>query len=234
MIYAAIVAGGTGSRMGADIPKQFLKLKNREIIVHTVAAFERSPLIDRIFVGVHSEWLDSLKDMCESAGIDMKKVTVVSGGCDRSETLLNIISAIQKSAGIGGEDVIVTHDGVRPFVTEKIISDSIDALEFSDGVTAAICSTDTVLYSEDTLYVEDVLDRKNIFRAQTPQTFRLKKLIEAYDSLSEKQRSRLTDASSVFISAGMTVGLVQGSETNIKITTPFDLKLAELILENNL
>jgi 2-C-methyl-D-erythritol 4-phosphate cytidylyltransferase len=230
MIYAAIVAGGTGSRMGADIPKQFLEVGGKPIIVRTIESFLANSNIDRVYVGVHSDWTEKLGAMCR--GLNMKRIGILPGGSDRNATVFKIVGEILREHEISESDILLTHDGVRPFVSQKIIDENISAMKNFGGVTTALPSTDTMLYSEDGGSITSVPERSKMFRAQTPQTFRLPELLAAYRSLDERQVSQLTDTASIFTSAGLQVGLVRGDENNIKITTPFDLKLAELIIQN--
>lgn len=231
MIYAAIVAGGTGSRMGADIPKQFLEIGGKPIIIRTIDRFLNNKHIDQVYIGVHTDWTDKLAEMCRANMLDMSRIKIISGGTDRNDTVFRIISSISSEYGVGDDDIILTHDGVRPFVSQSIINENIAIMQRYDGVTTSLPSTDTMLYSSDGNCIEKVPERAKMFRAQTPQTFRLGKLIAAYRSLDNEQRSLLTDTSSVFTLAGLNVGLVHGDELNIKITTPFDLVMAETILK---
>ncbi len=233
MIYAAIVAGGTGSRMGMDIPKQFLMLGDRQVLVRTAERFLACSEIDMVYVGVHADWVQKFKEMCAKYGLDSTRMCITEGGKDRTETVFRIIERIQLDNGIRKDDIILTHDGVRPFVSRSEILDSIIAMEHQDGVTVCIPSTDTLLYSQDGSRIDKVPDRAKLFRAQTPQTFRLEKLCEAYSSLTDEQKSNLTDTTSVFIAAGLPVGLIEGSERNIKLTTPTDLTIAEMLLGDN-
>lgn len=230
MIYAAIVAGGTGSRMGADIPKQFLPLGGTPVLVHTVRKFLECAEIDFVYVGVHSDWVNKFTEMCADSELDASRLRILEGGKDRTETVFRIVQSISAQHGVTAEDIILTHDGVRPFVSKAEILDSISAMEREDGVTVCIPSTDTLLFSQNGAHIDSVPDRSTLFRALTPQTFRLEKLASAYSSLTDEQKSRLTDTASVFITAGLPVGLILGSERNIKLTTPTDMRFAEMLL----
>lgn len=231
MIFAAIVAGGTGSRMGADRPKQFLTLGDRPVIIHTIGRFLNHPEVDMVYVGVHADWVGELDTMCCAAGFEMNKISLLTGGTTRDDTIRKIIAQITKEYKISDTDIIITHDGVRPFVSAAEISDSIKAMETCDGATLCLPSTDTLLYSEDGTRIDSVADRSKLFRALTPQTFRLGSLISAYDALSDEQLEKVTDTASVFTLAGKPVSLIIGSTNNIKLTTPEDMRLAEMIIK---
>ena len=233
MIYAAIVAGGTGSRMGADIPKQFLPLGGKPVIIRTIERFLECEEIDVVYIGVHPDWTEHLAEMCRENLTDTSKIRVIEGGSDRNGTVLRIVDSIRGERGISDDDIIVTHDGVRPFVTIREIAESITALDGYDGVTVCAPVKDTILCSEDGRGIDSVPDRDKLFRTLTPQTFRLSVLSDAFDKLPHETVSRLTDTAGLLRELGKPVGLVRGGEFNIKLTTPIDMTLGELILMQN-
>lgn len=230
MIYAAIAAGGVGSRMGADIPKQFLKVGGVPMIVRTISRFCSSPSVDAVYVGTNAEWVEELKAMCAEYLPESDNVTILAGGADRNGTVFKIAERIAAERGVATQDIILTHDGVRPFVTERIIADNIAAMRDHSAAGTAVPSVDTILLSsEDGGVIESVPPRARMFRAQTPQTFRLKELMQEYAALTDEQKARLTDTAGIFALRGIPVAIVRGEDTNIKITAPFDMQLAELI-----
>jgi 2-C-methyl-D-erythritol 4-phosphate cytidylyltransferase len=233
MIYAAIVAGGTGSRMGADIPKQFLPLGGKAVLIRTAERFLDSGKIDAVYIGVHPDWTEQLAEMCREHIRDTSKIRVIEGGSDRNSTVLRIVDSIRGERGISDDDIIITHDGVRPFVTVREIEDSITALDGYDGVTVCAPVKDTILCSEDGRGIMSVPDRDKLFRTLTPQTFRLSVLSDAFERLPHETVSRLTDTAGLLRELGKPVGLVPGSEYNIKLTTPIDMALGELILKQS-
>ena len=146
MAIAGIVAGGTGSRMGSTVPKQFLPLCGRPVIVRTIEKFIGSEGIDAVIVGVNPDWYDHMQSLISEyfpAG-----VYAARGGADRSDTIVNIIRYAIDDLGYDEDEILLTHDAVRPFVTEKMISDSIDAMSHCEICTAAVGATDTMLISE--------------------------------------------------------------------------------------
>lgn len=227
MVYAAIVAGGKGTRMGADMPKQFLDLGGKPVIIHTINKFLQCDEIDLVYVGVHTDYTKYLSQLCAEHGIDTDRLFITEGGFDRNSTVFAITDAITKNHGISEHDIIVTHDGVRPFVSEREITESI--LKMRDNVGATVClpCNDTILFSDDCCTIDHVPDRSKLFRTLTPQTFRLNELIRTYDSLSTQQKSQLTDTASILTSAGIPVAIITGSEYNIKLTTPTDMLIAQ-------
>ena len=237
MIYAGIVAGGTGTRMGSEIPKQFLELCGKPIIIHTIEKFAAIKKIDRIYIGVHSDWIDYLNDILIKYNLNSKRILVLCGGNDRNSTVFNIISQIEKENVLRSKDIIITHDAVRPFVTAEIIYENIKAAEKYDACGTYISAVDTIIQSADGEVVTNALPRSEMYQAQTPQSFKITKLMEAYDSLSESQKDNLTDTCSIYTIKSLPVHIVNGSPLNIKLTTINDMIIGEAIaawMNNNL
>ena len=224
MIYAAIVAGGSGLRMGADVPKQFLLISGKPVLIHTVLSFYGN--VDKICIACHGDYVDYTKKMLEEYGIE--GVEVIPGGSDRMESVSRATEYFLDS-GASGQDIILTHDGVRPFVTEKMINDSIENARSGHFSTVAINSTDTVCISNDGENIDLVPERKGVFNIQTPQTFTLGKLCDMLKNCVNP--GKYTDLCGLALSVGEKVKIVEGSHENIKITVPADIAIAETIVE---
>lgn len=229
MIFAGIVAGGTGTRMGADIPKQFLKIGGKPIIIHTITKFLENKNIEKVYSGVHPEWIEYAEKLIEEYKLDSSRISIIKGGSDRNTTVFNIIDSIIDEYGKNEDDIILTHDGVRPFVSQKIISDNMEAAAKHDACGTYISAVDTIIRSQNGNTVFDVPPRKEMYQAQTPQSFNILKLYQIYHSLSENEKTKLTDTCSVFTLKGLPVNIVKGDVMNIKITTKSDLLIADLI-----
>lgn len=234
MVFGAILAGGTGSRMGNyTLPKQFLPLGNKPIVVHVVEKFLIHPEIDCVVVGVNPEWHQYMADLIEKYFPNRQDLVLVDGGTDRNSTIYNIIQAIRKISQ-NDEDVVVTHDAVRPFVTVKMISENI-ALATKYGVCdTVIPATDTIVYSDNHEYITDIPVRKNTYQGQTPQSFQIKLFEDVYQQMTEEELAVVTDACKMFMLKGYKVYLAQGSISNIKITYAEDYKTAQIMLNNNM
>lgn len=234
MVFGAILAGGTGSRMGNyTLPKQFLPLGNKPIVVHVVEKFLIHPEIDCVVVGVNPEWHQYMEDLIEKYFPNRQDLVLVDGGTDRNSTIYNIIQAIRKISQ-NDEDVVVTHDAVRPFVTVKMISENI-ALATKYGVCdTVIPATDTIVYSDNHEYITDIPVRKNTYQGQTPQSFQIKLFEDVYQQMTEEELAVVTDACKMFMLKGYKVYLAQGSISNIKITYAEDYKTAQIMLNNNM
>ena len=231
MIFAAILAGGTGIRMGnVDKPKQFLFLGNKPIIIHTIEKFYINPNFDKIIVLCPKQWINYTKDLINKYIIDNKNIIVIEAGNVRNETIMKAINYIESNFSINSEDIIVTHDSVRPFVTHRIIEDNINAVIKYGACDTIIPASDTIVQSLNGQFVSDIPNRVNMYQGQTPQSFKILKLKELYNKLSNNEKSILTDAAKIFIMNNEDVFLVNGEVTNIKITYPYDLKVANSIL----
>ena len=232
MIAAGIVAGGTGSRMGnTSVPKQFLDLCGKPVIIHTIQKFLDNSMIDVVAVGINPEWRDYMEKLKNQYFGENNNIIITDGGADRNETILNIISALEKY-GATDDCIILTHDAVRPFVTDEIIVSSIKAMESFDICTAAIPATDTIVCSKDGITTDDFPLRKTMFQEQTPQTFRTGTFKKVYYAVSDEQRKDITDACKLFYMCGYKVRLIQGDVSNIKLTFPDDLLMAKFLIEN--
>lgn len=227
MVYAAVLAGGSGLRMGGNMPKQFLSVGDIPIIIRSINAFLRSGSVDKVFVAVSAGFLDYTKELI-SEYIGENNISVVVGGKNRNETLLNVLRSIGE---INDEDVILTHDAVRPFIDKRIIDENIAAAREYGACNTVVPAVDTILRSSDGKFIESVPVRSEIFHAQTPQSFSVKKLLSLYEKLSDAEREAFTDSCSVFLAAGERVFLVTGDRNNIKLTYPEDMERAENIIK---
>lgn len=238
MIVAGIVAGGSGTRMGTAVPKQYLMLGNRCILLRTVDCFLAHPDIDLIILGVAQDYVAYTEDLLNRSldSENRKRVIVVSGGADRNETLMHICEKAEE-LDASPDTILVTHDAVRPFVTQQMISDGIEKLRTSPertAVTTAIPVVDTIIRCNDSRQVEEVPDRSTMFQAQTPQTVRLTELLELYRTVSPEERALRTDLSGLYRSQNRTVYTVPGSPKNRKITTPEDYETAAELFREEL
>lgn len=234
MIYGEILAGGSGKRMGnTEMPKQFLMLGDKPIIIHTIEQFLMNTKFNKILVCCPKEWMGYAKDLLKKNDFDEEQVVVVCGGETRNETILNGCKYIEENYGLNDNDIVVTHDAVRPFVNQRILDDNINALKKVDAVDTVINATDTIVYSKDGKLITEIPLRSECYQGQTPQSFKIKKLIEVYDSLTKKEKDVLTDACKIFSIKGHEVGLIFGEVYNVKITTLYDLKIANAILSES-
>ena len=162
MIFGAILAGGKGTRMNiSDIPKQFMMLGNKPIIIHTLEKILLSDKLDIIYLGIHEDWISYMEDIIKKY-LDIKvnkEINIVAGGKDRNGTIMNIIKDIEEKYSISDSDIILTHDAVRPFISSQIIIDNIEAMEEYDACDTVVPAIDTIVVSEDGKTLSDIPNR---------------------------------------------------------------------------
>ena len=231
MIFAVILAGGTGSRMGStDMPKQFLEIKGKPILNHTIEKFLPNPQFEKIIVLSPKAWIGHTKEIIRKYTGKSDRIAVIEGGVTRNETIMNAIRWIDGQYGLDDDTVIVTHDSVRPFLTHRIIDENIKAAQQYGACDTVIPATDTIVEG-DASAITAIPDRRRMYQGQTPQSFKAKLLRDTYDSLSDEEKDILTDAAKILVMKGMEVRLVKGETFNIKITYPYDLKIARSLLD---
>ncbi len=231
MIYAAVLAGGIGSRMqNTDMPKQFLELDGKPIIIHTVEKMLMNTRIDRLYIGINPNWLSFCEDLVAKHFGKNDKIVVVAGGSDRNGTIINIINAIESSNGISDDDIIVTHDAVRPFLTQRIIDDNIDAALQYGACDTVVKASDTIVRSEEGDFITEIPSRDPLYQGQTPQSFNIKLLQACFDEMTDEERAILTDACKICVLKNRPVRLVEGEVLNFKITTIGDYQMARAML----
>ena len=234
MVFAVICAGGIGSRMGnAEKPKQYLNVGGKPIILHTIEKFVVNEKFEKIIVLVPESWISYTKDIINKHLKGVEKVEVMAGGSDRNSTIMNAINYIEEKFGLDDDTIIVTHDAVRPFVTHRIIMDNIKAAVKVGACDTVIPATDTIVESIDGEKISSIPDRSKVYQGQTPQSFRAKRLKELYSSLTDEEKAILTDAAKIYLLKGEAVHLVRGEVFNIKITYPYDLTVAETLINTD-
>ncbi|RRK10456.1 2-C-methyl-D-erythritol 4-phosphate cytidylyltransferase [Lactiplantibacillus garii] len=230
MIYAQILAGGKGTRMGnVPMPKQFLALADKPILIHTIEKFCLEPRFDAILVVCPADWLSHTQDLITKYVTD-SRVKVVAGGSERNATLMKGIRYLQETFGRHADDVVVTHDAVRPFVTQRIISENIDAVLQHPAVDTVVPAIDTIVQGEADA-ISAIPVRSSMYQGQTPQSFNVKALVDAYATLTDEQKASLSDSCKICLLAGQPVTMVRGENLNFKITTPYDLRVASALIE---
>ncbi len=223
MNVAIIPAAGSGSRLGGQIPKQFLEIAGAPILAHTISRFLDCENIGAIAVALPADRIDEFRARNRGAR-SIKPIFYVNGGTERSDSILNALEAVAEL----NPEIVAVHDAVRPFVTSAQISAVIAKAHEVGAAILALPATDTIKEVEDGL-IQRTIDRRRIWRAQTPQAFRYELLMQAnQEARAAGLPSALTTDDSLLVERlGLPVAVVEGSPNNIKITTPEDLILAE-------
>jgi 2-C-methyl-D-erythritol 4-phosphate cytidylyltransferase len=224
---AVILAGGVGSRVGLDIPKQLIKVAGHTILEHTLGIFDSHPMVDEIVVMMARGHLDAVHAIVRAGGY-RKVRAVLEGGDTRSGTTRRALDAI------GADDTLVLfHDAVRPLVSERIITDCFDALAFYDAVDVAIPSTDTIIEVGSNNLIRNIPPRANLRRGQTPQAFRAGVIRKAYAVAATDPDFQATDDCAVVLryQPDVPIWVVAGEERNLKVTDPIDVYLADKLFQ---
>lgn len=233
MTYGVILAGGIGSRMGGDKPKQYLTVKGKPIIIYTIEKLLVVPEFEKVIVLCPKQWVEHTKNLIEKHIAPAKdRVAVIEGGSTRNETIMNAVKLIESEGNLNDDTIIVTHDSVRPFVTHRIIEENIKAAEEFGACDTVVPATDTIVEAIDNATISNIPDRSKMYQGQTPQSFKALKLKNMYESLTDEEKDILTDAAKIFVIKGEKVALVQGETFNMKITYPYDLRVAKSLLED--
>ncbi|CAG0978346.1 2-C-methyl-D-erythritol 4-phosphate cytidylyltransferase [Geobacteraceae bacterium] len=226
-VFALIPAAGMGKRMEASINKQYLLLDGMPILARTLEVFERSPLVDGIFVVIPADEIPFCSEQVVKRQGLTKVRSIVAGGAERQQSVLNGLRAMEGTAG--DDDVVLIHDGVRPFVTEDILSRATAVARENDGALVAVPAKDTVKMVENGI-ITATPPRETLWLAQTPQAFRYG-IIRAAHEVADAERFLGTDDAMLVERLGRQVRIVVGDYRNIKITTPEDMVLAEAFLK---
>lgn len=227
MVIALLTAAGNGSRMHQDIPKQFIHINNKPIIIYTLEVFQKHPGIDAILVVGLQGWIDILWAYAKQFNIDKLK-WVVTGGETGQESICNGIMELQKHCD--SKDIVMIHDGNRSFVSEDIISDSIAKYNLNGSAVAAIPCVEAVFRSDDGVTSMTNIPREQLYRTQTPHTYSLEKLAWAHEAAKEKGITNSIATCDLMYKLGEKVYFSKGSEKNIKITTVEDIEIFTALL----
>ena len=222
MTSVIIPAAGAGERMGAAVSKQFLLLQGKPIIIHTLERFQMCGAVNEIIVAVQASSRQHVESLIGEFRLS-KMTKIVEGGRRRQDSVSNALSQLHPQS-----EIVIVHDAVRPFITQKMILDSIDKAMAYSAAVVAVRVKDTIKIGTDTGRFERTLDRSVLWSAQTPQTFRKQVLIDAYERAGREKIDATDDASLVEL-MNISPAIVEGSFDNIKITTPEDLDFAAVV-----
>lgn len=229
---AIIFAGGVGRRLNDTenaIPKQFLKINGKPIIIYTLELFQRHEKIDKIYVSIHPDYYDYMRELVKHYYIT-KVAGIVKGGVTGQDSIYNaLIKAKEENSGAS---LVLIHDGVRPNITDEVITNNIEcALKNGNAITCTSCH-ETILVSENHVNPQIVPFRKDTFAAQAPQTFRLDEIIDAHEITrkSNPNYENIVDSCTLFKTLNRPTYMVRGNRGNIKITTIEDLYILRALI----
>lgn len=225
---ALIIAGGVGARMHQDIPKQFINVYDKPIIIYTLEAFQKHPNIDAIEVVCLEGWHDILRAYAKQFGIT-KLENIVNGGETGQDSIRNGLYDIAERYH-SDDDIVLIHDAIRPMVSAEVISDNIRVCRKYGNATTVIPCTSVMLKTEDNIVSKDQIPRDNLKITQTPQSFFINELVEVHHEAVKKDLLPSIASCALYIEMGKEVYLSMGSEKNIKLTTSEDIEMFTALL----
>jgi 2-C-methyl-D-erythritol 4-phosphate cytidylyltransferase len=229
MNIALIIAGGSGERMRQDIPKQFINVYDKPVIIYTLEAFQKHPNIDAITVVCLDGWHDILRAYCKQFLIT-KLEGIVSGGINGQESIKN--GLVDVKSRYSDDDIILIHDAIRPMVSDEVISDCIRVASIYGNAITAIPCAEAMLKTTDGLTSIEQVQRDNLRRTQTPQAFKIGNLFDAHEEAKQKGIKNSIASCTLMIELNKKVNFSMGSEKNIKLTTPDDIEIFKALLKS--
>lgn len=221
MNSAIILSGGRGKRMGSNLSKQFILINEKPILYYTIKKFRENELIDEIILVLPKDEIEYCKkEVLEKNNLFVDKI--VEGGEERQDSVFNGLNAIDNG------DIVLIHDGARPFVTDKIIKDGIEGAKKFKAAAPGVMPKDTIKVKDKNNLSKETLNREELIAVQTPQVFDYDLILECHKKIKENN-IKVTDDTMVVETFGNKVFLYEGAYTNIKITTPEDLILAKYL-----
>lgn len=227
MNIALVIAGGNGRRMNQDIPKQFINIENRPVIIYTLEAFQRHPAIDAIEVVCLEGWSEILKAYARQFNIT-KLTGIVDGGTNGQSSIRNGVNAL--SDRFAKDDIVLVHDAIRPMVSQDIISDCIkQCMKYGSAISAIPCNT-AMLVTQNQESTNAFYDREKLMSSQTPQAFTLGKLLWAHEEAIKRGITNAVASCTMMLELGEELHFSIGSEKNIKLTTTDDIEIFRSLL----
>lgn len=226
MNYAILLAGGSGSRTGSDIPKQFVKTNGRMMATYAVEPLLKCENINGIYLVISKEWKEDYLSDVKAARADIAKIKgFAEPGSTRQLSILKGIEAIIAENTLTDRDTVIIHDAARPFLEQKLVKRCYEALTGHDGVMPVLPMKDTVYLSKDGKSISKLINRAEIVAGQAPELFLLKKYYEANKALLPDKIKSVNGASEPAVMFGMDISIIPGDEKNIKVTSEEDLKM---------
>lgn len=228
MNIAIILSGGVGTRMGANIPKQYILVEGKPVIVYSIERFVNSNSIDAYIIALDNQWKDFVEGYIKQMIIH-EPVFYSLPGETREHTIYNALKCAKEN-GYKDDDIVIIHDAVRPMVSKQVINDCLKGCEKYDAAIATIDVKDTIYQSEADNCITSVPNRNTLHAGQTPEAFKLGKYLKIHDERTYEEICAVTGGAQFAAQCGLKVYLSKGAEINFKLTTPEDLQRFEQII----
>lgn len=229
MNYAIILSGGIGTRMRSDgFPKQYIEVKNKPVIVYTLLKFQENKTVDEIVIVAAKEWQNKLSEWLVEFKIN-KFFAFALPGESRQESILNGLGVCNQNK-IDENDKVIIHDGVRPLLSDNLITKCFEEINEHDGCMPVLPVNDTVYQSQNGKTISNLLDRNTLFAGQAPEAFKLKKYFEINKNTGKEILEKTKGSSEIAYNNNFDISLIPGEDTNFKLTTPADLQRFKAIL----
>jgi len=233
MVYAGILAGGYGwNQKKEDMPRQYMELGTKPIMLHTLEQFIINAAVDKIVIAAPGNWLVYTEDLVSKHIRTDKEICIIEGGSNKYRTIIQIAKYIKEHWGVQEDDICIYHDAVRPFVTQRIIGDNLEKIVKCQAVSTVVPTVDTIIRLEEENKVAEIPPKKELYAEQTPQTFRLDTLLKVHDGLEDEQEKVMVNAFRAFLQEGYEIQVVEGEPSNIKIVTQYDFEVANLLIRD--
>lgn len=230
MNIAIILSGGVGSRMGLNIPKQYVVVNGQPIISYCLQTFLCNEHTDAIVIGVADEWKEYVMEQMEKLH-PAKPVFYAAPGETRQYSIFNALRVV-KDQGYSEDSIVIIHDGARPLVSDELINRCYEACVRADGSMPVIAVKDTMYYSEDGKSITSLLDRSKLWAGQAPEAFVFGKYLQIHENMSHEELLKINGSTEIAFKQGLKVEMVKGDPMNFKITTPEDLSNFESIINS--
>lgn len=230
MNISIILSGGIGSRMGLNQPKQYVEVNGHPIISYCISIFLNNKQTDALVIAVAEEWKDFIKNLVENLK-PQKPVYYAQAGETRQYSIYNSLKVVKEN-GYKDNDIVLIHDAARPLVSNELIERCYEGCNEADGVMPVIPVKDTIYLSKDGKTIDSLLDRRQLWAGQAPETFKLGKYLKAHNDMDREDLLRINGSTELAYKAGLRCHMVAGDPMNFKITTPEDLSNFESIIKN--
>jgi len=231
MNFAILLSGGTGQRLGSAIPKQYIVCNGKPIIQYALTTILENKNINEVIIVAAKEWRPTISSIIDTLN-STKPVRFTDSGATRQLSIYNGLCAISKVYNVANDDdLVLIHDAARPLVSAQLLDACLAIEENFDGTLPVVPVKDTVYESKDGTSISSLLDRSTLFAGQAPESFRLKKYVDAHERLGEQALRQINGSSEIAFKAGMRIKLIKGETSNFKITDSNDLEYFKRVIQ---